>query len=744
MPPPRFTPLRAARLVAFTVCWAVAGAAAAPPPAACPLDRPVPTAPPPAPSRPAEPGPTTLHADRARALDADVIELEGNAEAVRDGERLTADNIRHDRAANTIDASGNVTVTRPEGARFTTEALHLDLDTGTGEAGPGTYALTGARLGRGDTARIEFLGRERTRLHDLRYTTCPEGRDDWFLRAGRLDLDTTEDIGVARNVTLELFGLPVFYFPYLSFPISDERKSGFLFPEIGHGSRLGAVVATPYYWNIAPNYDVTLTPRLMTDRGVQLQTEFRYLGRAFAGELDAEYLPNDDLTGEDRAAWSYRHGHVFSSRWTAAIDARRVSDIDYVNDFGDRLSVTAETHLSRIAALNYRSPQWAFTARVADYQTIDRSVPLTARPYARLPQLLLAGTSAPGSGPQYRFQGELVSFDHEVNATGERAHLNPSVRWPITPLYGFLVPEIGVRHIAYSLDQPDARGDKRPSVTAPYLSLDAGLYFDRLGERFEQTLEPRLYYLYVPHREQDHLPNFDTTVPDFTFANLFRNNRFLGGDRIGDANQLTLALTTRVLDAADGTERLRASIGRIHYFDDRRVNVPAGTIDDDNSDYAAEAVVWLPGNWHVRGATQWSAEEDHTVRASFYLQHQPAADRIFNIGYRYARGELQQLDLSFEWPLGARWITRGRALYSLRDIDRGNIDSFLGIEYRACCWALRLYAARGLVQTAAGAPELTESRSRFMFEFELAGLSRSGGAVESPLAEALFFAPPVR
>jgi LPS-assembly protein len=694
------------------------------------------------PARSTEPGPVELRADSMRSLDAEVTELSGDARAARDGDQIDADYLRYDSDQDQIDADGHVTIVDADGSRFTTGAAHLNLDTRAGNADAGTYHLFG-REGRGDMSRIDFIDRAHTRLFDVRYTTCPEGRDDWFLRARRIDLDTDEDVGVARDATLRFYGIPVFYLPYFGFPISNRRKSGFLVPQIGYGNELGTMVAAPYYWNIAPNYDATITPRWMTRRGVQLQSEFRYLGRTFNGTLEAEYLPDDKVTGDDRAAGTFIHNQAFNPYWNASVNLRGVSDKDYLSEFGDRLSVTSETHLPENAEVNYRGSMWNFTGRATDYQTVDRTIPLSARPYARLPQLLLSGDSGPtGVGLQYRLEGELVNFDRDVGVVGTRANLAPSVRLPLTRSYGFLTPEVGARYIGYSLEQA-ATQDTRPSVSAPYAAVDAGLFFDRetslRGTSLDQTLEPRLYYLYVPARPQDDLPNFDTSVPDFSFANLFRNTRFIGGDRIGDANQLTVALTSRLLDRKTGAERFSASIGRIHYFGAREVNLPAGTVDEASSDVAAEAVAWLPGNWYARATARWAPERDQAVRDDFYLQYQPAPDRILNIGYRRARDSLEQAELSAEWPLSRRWILRGHSLYSLRDNE--NIDSYVGAEYRSCCWALRLYATRRLVQTPTNSTELTQQQGGVLLELELIGLSGSNSKFESPLRQGLFTFP---
>jgi LPS-assembly protein len=726
-----------ARLFGSAVCLIVITASAADRAVECPVDRPTaPQMPRPA-VAPAAPGPMQARANQARALENDVTELEGNATLRRDGAQLNADYLRYDRATDQAQARGNVTLTQPGAGQFRTDDARVNLDTGAGFTGAGTFDLPQAQ-GRGDMGRADLLDHDHTRLTDVRYTTCPAGRDDWFLRAATLDIDTAENIGVARNVSVDFLGVPIFYLPYLSFPISDERKSGFLMPQVGVGSTRGTMIAAPYYLNLSPNYDATLTPRLMSKRGVQLQSEFRYLGHASNSFLDLEYLPHDKQTGDDRAAGVFHHRHSFTPHWSALVDLRRVSDADYLSDFGDHLQVTGQTHLPQSAEVNYRGSSWNFTARAADYQTVDRTIAPADQPYARLPQLLLTGRSPNRTGElHYRLDSELVHFSRDIGVTGERAHVRPAASLPLARSYGFITPELGVHHIAYSLDSnPDAR----PGVSVPYAALDSGLVFERdlaLGAtNFIQTLEPRLYYLYVPFRTQDNLPNFDTSVPDFTFDNLFRTNRFVGGDRVGDANQVTLALTTRFIDEASGAERLRASLGRIYYFDDRRVQLTPTVDGRASSDIAAEAVAWLAGNWYGRATVQWASAADHAARSSYYVQYNPAANKIVNVGRRYARGELDQADISFDWPLAGPWSARGRSLYSLRDSE--NVESYLGLQYNACCWSLRLYGARRLTQVAGG----TDQRGQVTLELELTGFAKTGGAPESPLRQSVFgYAP---
>ncbi|WP_169924167.1 LPS-assembly protein LptD [Sulfurifustis variabilis] len=730
--------MRAARLVLGALLGAAATSVLAQATAPdCPADRP--TAPRPAAPPPSPDAPTHARADEMRSEGPDVSELVGDAEVERGGRRITGEHLRYDSANQRVSGSGDVTLTEPDGARFEVDEAELVLDRREGRTGPGTYRLP-QDLGRGDAQEIEFAGPDRTVLSGVRFTTCPEGQDDWFLRSRTLELDTAEDIGTARHATLAFKGVPLFYLPYLSFPISDERKSGFLLPEIGYAGDLGLVIGAPYYFNLAPNYDATLTPRLFTDRGLQLQSEFRYLGHGLYGQLNADYLPSDDLTDTDRAFVRYTHNQMLAPRWGARLDLQRVSDEDYLSDFGNTLGLTSATHLPQIAEIAYGGPVWRFAARATDYQTVDRT--LTVDPYARLPQLTLAGLLPAGPDDWFepRFEGELVNFHRDSGVTGWRANAAPSLRMPLTRPYGFFTPQVGARYIGYSLEDAP---EERPSVSAPFAALDTGLYFEREAAwgaaAYTHTLEPRLFYLYVPDRRQDDLPQFDTSLPDFTFANLFRTNRFLGGDRIGDANQLTAALTTRFIDERDGTERLRASIGRIYYFDELDVNVPPAVLEPDASDLAAEAVAWLVANWHARATVQWGTEDDAVRRSSYYLQYQPGRDRILNIGHRYIRDQVEQLDVSTEWPLGGRWTLRARSLYSL--LDSQNVESYAGLEYNACCWAARIFLARRLTQSSDASGELTEQRNRILFELELSGLARLGAAPESPLAQGLFGFP---
>jgi LPS-assembly protein len=685
-------------------------------------------------------GPVEVSARELRAVTGGVSEFIGDVELHRDGQSLSAGHLRHNKATGMAEARGDVQLNDGANFNFLTQETQLNLETRTGFAGPSEFRL-GDGFARGDAERIDFEGPDITRLTRSRYTSCAPGQDDWYLKIRELELDTKEDIGTAYHASVNFQGVPVCYLPYFSFPISDERKSGFLIPRLGHSGNRGTEISAPYYLNLAPQFDDTFTPEYMSSRGLQLQNEFRYLTPRSRGTLQFEALQNDKLAnGDDRAAGTYQHLHAFDPLWSGKVDFRGVSDKKYVEDFSDDLGVTSQTHLPQNVELDYRGPQWNFSAHLADYQTIDRTIAPADRPYARLPQLNLS-LNLPASPNRliYSFESELVSFERDASVNGERLNLKPAVSLPLSNGYAFLTPRIGLHHIGYRLS---GASDNTPTLTRGVFSLDSGLFFERDSRwsehLFTQTLEPRLYYLYIPGKNQDSLPNFDSSIPDFSFPNLFRDNRFVGGDRIGDANQITAAVTTHFIDDQDGTERASASLGRIYYLDDRQVNLPAATSSTSASDIVAEVTATLASHWHARSNGQWNRETDHTQKYSYYLQYNPAKDRIVNLGRRVSRGELEQTDVSTEWPLATRWTLRARSLRS--QVSSRNLETYAGVEYNACCWALRVMGKRRLFIDTANNDAATQHFS-IMVELELTGLSKLGRVPDSPLSESMFSFP---
>lgn len=698
--------------------------------------------------------PTYITAEQLRSLRGGVTEFTGQVELQRGETRLTAEALRHDEATGVVEATGNLALDQAGGDHFETTQLRMRLDTHEGETGPASYRIVRgapaaapqppippaqqrrarAAVVRGDASKIVFDGPDRTLLSEVRLTSCEPGQDDWFLKAREIELDTAEDLATVRGVTLTFYDVPILYLPYLSFSISEQRKSGFLLPHVGYKTKLGLFVSEPYYFNLAPNYDATLTPRVMTQRGLMLSGEYRYLGPSSTAYVTADALPGDRLDGEDRYAATVRYQNTLTPLWSANVDLRGVSDKIFLDDFGPTARIATETHLPQSAELGYRGALWRFDARLAGYQTVDRTIPLPERPYQRLPQLALsAAPSAGPNKPRWQLDAEAAYFTRDSSLTGSRLNVTPAVSLPLSTSYGFLTPKAGARHIAYSLSEETASGSgTAPSVTSGFFSLDSGLFFDRNASWGTQTLEPRVYYLHVPRRDQSTLPNFDTGIADFSFVSLFRDNRFVGGDRIGDTRQLTAAVTTRFLDRDSGAERLRLSLGEIYYLRDREVSLGAGSDSTATSDLAAEAVAWLANNWHASLGVQYDEAADELKKGGLYVQYHPAPNRIINAGWRFIRDQVGQTDVSLEWPAGGRWTYRARWIFSSRE-DR-NVDSYGGLEYNACCWALRVFATRRY-------SDLRGQVNGIEFQLELGGISRLGHVPESPLSQGLFSFP---
>ncbi len=714
-------------------CWvylalvAVVGSqpSVADPVAGCP-------APPPKPSFTATSEETEANADRMETHDDETVSLYGNVELRREDQRILADEIIYSKPKSEIQARGNVTLENLDGDQFKTPELYMRLDSQTGYAESTTYRL-GSNDARGSAGRLHFKGEGRIQLKDVRYTTCPESQEDWYLRLGDLKIDKNRKVGSAHNATIRFKDVPIFYWPYLRFPVSDERQSGLLMPEFGRSDQLGTELAVPYYWNIAPNFDTTITPQILSKRGLQIRDEFRYLGRSLNGQHNFEFLEDDDETGEDRWAGHYVHNQTLSRGWRAGINYEKVSDTDYLDDFGNSLAVASLTHLKQDADIGYDGNIWRFGARAVSFQTIDDTIAIADRPYDRLPQLSLSARPAITPSRLYpELDSELVDFERDNSLTGGRLNLRPAVSLPFRNSYGFITPKLSVTHIAYDLDVSGTTEDK-PDVTVPAFSLDSGLFFERpmrmRNGAFIQTLEPRVFYLKIPERDQDTLPDFDTSVPTLSFANLFRENRFIGGDRVGDADQVTLALTTRVIGANDGIERLQVSLGRIFFFEDREVNLPAAIDTSDKSDIILDFTARLAERWYTRGTLQWSEERDERQRSDLFFQYQPADDRIVNFGHRFDRDEFEQLDLSVRWPLKPRWTIQAGTSYSLED-DR-NLESTAGLEYRSCCWGIRFFARQRLASD-------DKQVNSIQLQLTLNGLGEWGSAPDNPLDQSVF------
>ncbi|KFN49296.1 LPS assembly protein LptD [Arenimonas composti] len=576
--------------------------------------------------------------------------------------------------------------------------------------------------GRADVATVQG---EVGRLEGATYSTCPPGQRQWEFSAGSIEVDQASGMGTARDATVRLGGVPVLWLPYLRFPTDERRRTGLLAPNLGWNDDDGLKYEQPIYLNLAPNYDATLTPRLYGRRGLMIGGEFRYLLPRHHGEVEALWLPDDRRADRDRGLFRWRHFSSLDAHWYASADLNHVSDDEYFEDFGDSLSATSVSLLNSRAGLYGRGLGWHLSLEAQDWQITSPWLAPGAEPYRELPALRGAWTRPLHDWLEVGLRGEAVRFDHDTLADGTRVDLQPFLRLPFGGPAWYAMPEFSWRYTHYSLDRAlvPPGGDDSPSRSLPVMSLDAGAFFERefqwRGEGVVQTLEPRLFYLYAPYREQDHLPLFDTQPLTLSWPGLFRSNRFSGGDRQADADQVTVALTSRVLGAADGREWLSASIGRVHYFTPPRVTIPgAPALSDEGSAWVVEASLSPSGNWNLGLAHQWDPDGERTPLSAVRGQWRFGDGGLVNASYRYREDLVEQTDLSFVLPVSQQWSVLGRWNWSLR--DHASLESLLGVEWRSCCVALRV-VAREYVREFTG-----EQRTGIYIELQLNGIGGLG------------------
>ncbi len=685
------------------------------------------------------PSPTTDDSVLIEADGADFLRKEdlaifaGNVQLRQRGELLEADQLHYDKKSDEIDAQGNVFLEQ-SGLRIQSANLHYNLTTSQGRAEQVEYRMLG-RIARGYASEAELESKELSHYKQVSYTTCPPGSSDWLLEADTLDIDKASGTGTARNATLTFKGVPFLYLPYASFPIDDRRKSGFLVPSIGTSDSTGFDISIPYYWNIAPHMDATITSRIMGKRGLMLGGEFRYLTEPFEGKVKAEILPSDEEQNADkndtRGALSLQASGQPADRWRFDIDLNYVSDNDYLDDLGDSLAATSTKHQERRGDIRYRGSGWDFLGRLQQYQSIDETIAINDRPYSRLPQLLFdLDRPRQAMGLSHHMRAEYVRFDYssETKIKGDRIDIQPSLSLPTRWPWGYLTPKLSVRHTRYGLTDQGVGNPSSQTRTLPMLSLDGGLFFERksswFGESLTQTLEPRLFYLYVPEENQNNLPVFDTSALDFSFANLFRENRFSGADRVGDANQLATALTSRTLSDTTGAELFRVSVGQIFYFKDRVVQLPGNSaVDESSSSVVGELSARLGQHWRFRAGAQVDPHDGGNIeKGSASINYRDEQQRIINLAYRYTENSIEQMDFSGRWPLSHNLHAVARWNYS--ELHGQTMEAFGGIEYDSCCWTTRLI----LREHRTDANQKTNAA--IFLQLELKGLSSIGDKLD--------------
>ncbi|HET7562669.1 MAG TPA: LPS assembly protein LptD [Rhodanobacteraceae bacterium] len=668
--------------------------------------------------------PAQVTGDHFNSPDSNVFHISGNASLQRLDQLLRADDLTYNHDSSAFDAEGNVRY-QERGMLFSADSMKGTTDPERGVADNVRYQMLDSH-GNGSASQVIMLDQDRDKLHQVTYSTCEIDHRVWEIEAKTMTMDRDAGIGRAHNVVMRLKGVPFLWLPYLRFPLDDRRQSGFLYPSFGHRSRAGYFFAIPYYWNIAPNYDATFTPTWFTDRGGMLDTQFRWLTSTSKGELNLDYMPHDRVADRDRGLLTLTNQTRLPGRlyWNTSI--ARVTDKAWFQDFGQNVTTSAVQLLHSSSNVTGAGDWWNAGAGVDWYQITDPSLSDAAAPYRRLPRVFFDADrpiGAPG-GLEWGVNTEAVRFVKPDAVGGDRFDLYPYLAWPMQGPAWFLRPELGVRYTAYNLPRPVAPGDPtHPTRTTPIFDVDAGLVFERqvhlFGQDYTQTLEPRLFYLRVPYRNQDDLPLFDTQTLTFDFWKLFTTNSFSGADRQQNANNLSAALTTRFLDP-NGVEKLSASLGEIHYFDPQKVTLYPGQtlVDRSGSDYVANVAVSLSDNWRLTGSHLWDVQSGRTDVSTVGLQRRLGDDGIFNFDYRFRRGLLEQASTTAEIPVGAAWKLVGGYTWSL--MQKRTIDAFAGLEWDSCCTSVRVLA-RHYVYNYQG-----NSDNAIMFEIAFKGLGASG------------------
>ncbi|GAB4214486.1 MAG: LPS-assembly protein LptD [Rhodoferax sp.] len=675
------------------------------------------------------------------------LRVDGDAVLRRGDVVIRAEHLRYDQPSDTARAEGAVRINRA-GNVYEGPLLQLQVDRFEGFFTQPRYELL-RNQAHGQASRVDFLDAQRSVVHDGTLTTCradgrPDWLPDWLLSARTLRLDTEQDEGEAEGAVLRFKGLPLLPIPYLNFPLSDRRRSGLLPPTLGLDSVNGTEYAQPYYWNIAPNRDATFMPSLMTKRGLNVGSEFRYLEPRYDGRLALDWMPVDRL--RDRVRWGFRaqHGGTFDSPLADAgarldLNLNRVSDDDYWRDFSRADTVLTQRLLGSDAVLSWRNGPFESRLRALKWQTLQDPTSPIVPPYDRLPQLATQVAWDLSQGLWLGVQADYTRFASQQALTGqpngERSfavgQLERRWRWP----WGTLTPRLRLHGTRYRFDSPLADGRSDATRVVPTFSLDGQMVFERdtalLGRAFRQTLEPRAFYVNTPARDQRLLPNYDSGANDFSLATLYTENAYVGNDRISDSNLLTLGVTSRYLDPADGAERLRLGLAQRLRFRDQTVTLPGEPVVSDRvSDLLlGGSVTWDP-RWRLDTAVQFNPHTERSERATVSARYQPGSYRTLSAAYRYQRLSSEQLDLAWQWPVSTpaseaagaaaspgRWYSVGRLNYSMA--ERKLVDAIVGFEYDSGCWLGRMVWER--LQTSS-----SSATQRLMFQLEFVGFTRLG------------------
>ena len=710
--------------------------------------------------------------------------LEGDVQVSQGYRQVRSDRAELDQDQRTVKLEGNVTFREP-GVLFTGDTANVNLESGQVAVQDVVFVLHDSGV-RGEAGRLSRPEENRIYIDDVTYTTCEPGSNSWQLRASSVDIDTASMMATARNMRLNVRDVPVVYLPWIRFPVSDNRATGLLFPTIFTGNDNGLDYAQPIYLNLAPNYDATLTPRYIQERGAMAEVELRHLSTRAATALTGGYLPDDKggsgspslHEGDSRWTASLQHQGGWGARWSTLVDYSDVSDIDYFRDIDSAtLAVSSTSHLNQQLKLGYLTDNWDLAVQAQEFETL---IVNGLEQYQQVPRVDANGHyRLRDSDIVLTLKQNYVNFDHSqgdvfgsgtplttdsknTTVTGARLRADYSLTWDKEWLWGFFKPALTAKYVAYDLDNPLLnQSAQRPDILVPVTSLDTGLYFERDHTRAAghiQTLEPRLYYLNASHKDQSAFPNFDTSDLTFGYHQLFRDDRFSGGDRIGDTEQVTLGITSRRINAGTGEELIRFSIGQVYYMADRRVTlVPQDTseLSRDSSDIAAELGGVFADNWRYQADLLTNEDGDRINKGNLSLRYNNQNDTVFNFSYRYTRREnvllgnqfvradIDQADFSLAIPISASWTILGRYNQDLR--TNQELEVFAGLEYASCCWRASIVARRWIDRDdnyIIGDEDLTHNNGVF-FQIQFRGLAGTGKRVDNILREGIYgYQPP--
>ncbi|MGB3620100.1 LPS assembly protein LptD [Ketobacter sp. MCCC 1A13808] len=682
--------------------------------------------------------------DGTNVLTGDVVLKQGSRE-------LYSDEVKMNRATRATELNGNVKIRQP-GMLILGERAKVNLNEKQLDVTDTEYVIHQIHV-HGSAGRIYNPDDQILILDHSSYTTCEPNDNSWVIKAKQIKIDQSEGWGEVKGAQVQVGGVPILYLPWWTFPIDDRRQTGFLFPTIGSGQN-GLDFSVPYYLNLAPNLDATLTPRFLSDRGSMMESEFRYLSENTKGDIGGGYLPDDQEFGDSRNLITWHHvGHY--DKWVNKVDYTRVSDSDYFLDLDTTLNTSSTAHLNQRTDMRYYGDTWNFGGQVQSFQTIDELIPDNALPYRMLPQLSALGRFPMGDSPlEFKLGTEYTYFEHPEKivtgpTTAERIRLIPSASYNFRRAWGFVQPKLSYYQRYYDMNQVNLTDDER-NLSNGIFSVDSGLYLDRpfemAGSRYLQTLEPRLFYLYSPYKDQNDLPTFDTAKTSFSYEQLFRENRFTGGDRVGDANQISLGLTSRLINEQTGQEEINVSIGQIFYLRDRKVQLTQNNPPEETtlSPFVARINWLIDSEWSWRAETQMDTQENNLDSIVTGFRYRAENGNLMNLSYNFyddgAVGadplaeKINQTDFSFIWSVSQRWGLIGRWGYDLE--EQRSYDTVFGIEYESCCWRARLVNRRYLRES--NDPSLVVEPSQGIYvQFELKGLGGLGGSVDTMLDDAI-------